>query len=135
MRGITQETFKYVLRIERELPTEEKTIWHLKIITAYDSAASLNRYSKSFRNVGPQNEVIEANYRRAYKGEWLDIVKQVENFQFGFKHPELAEKGYMSFDDPDLIGKVFEELPDGIVREIIDAAKGEVLVDEYDRKK
>jgi len=45
------------------------------------------------------------------------------------------EKGYFTFDEPELISKVFEELPDAVVREIIEAAKGEVLVEEIDRKK
>ena len=135
MYGPTAESFRYVLKSERESLKEEQTIFHIKILTASDSAKNIRAYSRAFSTVGNKNEVNESQYIRAYRGEWNNCVLKVENYKFGYKFPELQEKGYQTFDDPDLIAKMFEEMPENVVKEVIEAAKGEVTPEEIDRKK
>jgi hypothetical protein len=136
MQAPQQEVYQYVLKMEKDAPANEQTIWHLKIMTAMDSSSSLRRYAKAFKTgARGESDVIEPNYKRAYRGDFLDIVKKVENYQFGYKFPELQAQGYLPVIEEDMISKVFEELPDGIAKEIIDAGKGEVLLGDQDRKK
>jgi len=135
MRGPVSPTFDYVLKCEREALTEEKTVWSLKVLTAADSSASLRKYSKAFINSGNKQELDEVRYKQAFRSEFLDVVKQVTNYQFGFKFPDLQEQGYLTTDEPDVIVKIFEELPEAYVRELIETAKGDSALEELDSKK
>ncbi len=135
MRGPTQSSFKYVLKSERESLPSEQTIFYVKVLTALDTAASLRRYSKAFTSIGNRTEVNESQYVKSYRAEFIDCVEKVENYKFGYKFKELMDKGYITFDDPETIGKMFEELPEGVVKEVIEAAKSEVAVGDFDTKK
>lgn len=136
MQGPQQEVYPYVLKAERDASPNEQTIWYLKIMTAMDSSSSLRRYAKAFKTgARGESDVIEPNYKRAYRGDFLDIVQKVENYQFGYKFLELQAQGYLALIEGDMLSKVFEEMPDGTAKELIDAGKGEVLLGDQDRKK
>lgn len=135
MRGAQTEVFPYVLEQEKDLmPSEQTTFW-LKVITAGESSASLRRYTKAFISKGNTQDLNEQAYKIAYRGEFLDAVKKVDNYQFGYKYPELMEKGYSDFDDQELIAKMFDELPDLVVKELVEAAKGKASLEETESKK
>jgi len=135
MRGPMNEVFPYVLEQERDLLPKEQTTFWLRVVTAGESASSLKSYSKAFITKGNKQEVDEARYKQAYRSEFLSVVTKVENYQFGYKYAEWSAMGYITFDDPDKIAALWDELPDSVVREVIEAAKGKVEVEELDSKK
>lgn len=135
MQAPQSETFPYIPKQDRDLLPTEQTTFMLQVVTAGASSASTRRYAKAFYTSGGKQELDENRYKLAYRGEWTDIVKAVKNYKFGYKYPDLQEKGFFDFDEPELIMKMFDELPDAIVREVIEAAKGESSIEAPDRKK
>ncbi len=136
MHGIMTPTFTYILKCEKDLLPSEQTTWHVKILTAGDSSASIARYSKAFSTSGNKTDVNQASYKNAFRAEFVDCLKKVENYCFGeYKYPELFAKGYQIYDDPEMIGKIFEDLPENVVKEIVEVAKSEVSIGELEPKK
>ena len=130
-----KEVYPYILKVDKDSPVQEQTIWHLKILTALDSTASTRRYAKAFKTgFRGESEVIEANLKKAVRGDFLDAVVKVENWQFGYKYPELKAKGRIDVTERAELEQLFDELPDDWAKEIVDAAKGAALLDEIEKK-
>jgi len=126
-QGIQQEIVKYLLKEDDGLSENEKTIWHIKLQTALDSARNLKRLTKA---VSSDNEVDELAWKKYMRATWKEVVIQVDNYKFGCKFPDLQQAGYQNITTLDAIEKILEELPKDTVDELMDVANGKIKPNE-----
>jgi len=125
-QGITQETVPYILKSDEGAPSEEVTIWWVKILTRLDTVDSTERFSRGVRmGSGGKTEIISGPYKRAIVEDWLQVVQKVENYHFGLKYPELQEQGWVPvIEERETIRKIFYDIPSDWADEITIVATG-----------
>jgi hypothetical protein len=125
MRGIQAETIPYILECDAGLPKDKQTIWHIRIQTIIDDSKSAKRLNRAFIQKNNQTEIDERQYLRAQKGKWEDVIKKVENYEFGYKFPDLQAKGRIAeIDDVDTIVKIAYDIPTELRNELLKIADG-----------
>jgi hypothetical protein len=130
MRGIQAETIPYTLECDLGLPKEQRTTWHIRIQTIIDDSKSAHRLNKAFIMKNNQTEIDERQYLRAQKGKWEDVIKKVENYEFGYKFPDLQAKGRIAeIEDADTIIKIAYDIPTELRNELLKIADGGTALD------
>jgi len=136
MKGIQAPTVKYTLERDRDpdVPQKERTTWHIKIFTPVDQVRVSKRLNRAIKVGAGSNtaDIDDRNYLKAQKGDWQDAVQRVENYQFGYKFEEERDKGYIkNIEDPDMIMRIFEDIPTAVRDEILKVSTGDIQA-EYE---
>jgi len=138
MKGISKQPQPYTCEIDLANPKEERTTFWILPQKVADSAKMMSGYNSAFeRSVATGKDNIEpSKWIGATKQEFLSILSHVDNYCFS-EDAENVPQGFTDIkaDETELKEKLFYDLPNNIVQEIIRAAGTLTSVTPKNKKK
>ncbi len=138
MKGISVELVPYVCAVEKSLPPDDQTIFHVRLFNKLEMYKKDSRLNRAIKIKGDSADVDPVGMYNAKKADFKEAVKKVEKYAFGSGFPDLAEKGIIELiEDEKIIEKMWDDMPPAQSEEILKVAYGDIIVssEEIDKKK
>ena len=142
MRGISRQPIAYVCESDRDLSTEEQTIFHLVPKNNQMANESIRRYARAAsENRGGAREYDDRLLSVADIEEFQAVCLKVENYCFSedyrANHPNLPcdDSGFVEIiEEPNLKADVVRDIPAQALQEIFDVVNNPVKLERGGKK-
>jgi|TARA_Y100000310_G_scaffold321085_1_gene378273 hypothetical protein len=142
MRGVSRQPIAYVCESDRDLPTEEQTVFHLIPKNNQMANESIRRYARAAsEGRSGAREYDDRLLSVADIEEFQAVCLKVENYCFSedycTSHPNLPcdDSGFVAeVEDPNLKADIVRDIPSQALQEIFDAVNNPVKLGRGGKK-